>query len=155
MDTRWIKLTKWIWEMAPWGVGFYASTTALAGIFCGEDPCGLKGEGEGAGKMRYLNHSFSPLGEILSFCLSKIKYPNKKTPPTMACGFPALLDKSGGCGTRCAQTVLAENSWFVCVARHGSRGFLRSIRFGYLVCLAEQWTVYEKCWGISPSQSNA
>ena len=26
----------------------------------------------------------------------------------MAYGFPALLDKSGGCGTRCAQTVLAE-----------------------------------------------
>ena len=44
------------------------------------------------------------------------------TPPAMAYGFPALLDKSGGCGTRFAQTVLAENSWLVCAARHGSRG---------------------------------
>ena len=49
------------------------------------------------------------------FCLSKIKYPNKKTPPAKACGFPALLIKSGGCGTRFAQTVLAENSRLDCV----------------------------------------
>ena len=40
----------------------------------------------------------------------------------MTFGSPALLNKSGGCGTRFAQTVLADNSWFVCVARHGIRG---------------------------------
>ena len=36
--------------------------------------------------------------------------------------FPALLVKAGGCGTRFAQTVLAENSRFDCDARRGSRG---------------------------------
>jgi len=51
----------------------------------------------------------------------------------MACGFPVLLNKPGGCGTRPhkpytpqglsgAQTVLAEITQLVCVARHGSRG---------------------------------
>jgi len=45
------------------------------------------------------------------------------TAHAMTFGFPALLNKSGGCGTRFAQTVLAENSWFVSVAQHGNRGF--------------------------------
>ena len=51
------------------------------------------------------------------FCLSKIKYPNKKTPHTTACGYPALLINKGVCGTRAfsAQTVLDENSFIDCV----------------------------------------
>ena len=52
---------------------------------------------------------FFALGESLSFACPKESNQSKR-PPTMAFGFPALLDKSGGCGTRCAQTVLAENS---------------------------------------------
>ena len=59
------------------------------------------------------------------FCLSKIKYPNKKTPHTTAYGVPALLINKGVCGTRAfsAQTVLDENSFIDCVARRGARGF--------------------------------
>jgi len=45
------------------------------------------------------------------------------TAHAMTFGFPALLNKSGGCGTRFAQTVLAENSRLVSVARHGNRGW--------------------------------
>jgi hypothetical protein len=49
------------------------------------------------------------------FCLSKIKYPNKKTPHTTAYGCPALLINKGVCGTRCAQTVLDEIPFIDCV----------------------------------------
>ena len=58
------------------------------------------------------------------FCLSKIKYPNKKTPHTTAFGYPALLINKGVCGTRAfsAQTVLDEIPFIDCVARRGARG---------------------------------
>ena len=56
------------------------------------------------------------------FCLSKIKYPNKKTPHTTGFAFPALLIKQGVCGTRFAQTVLDDNSLLDCVALRGARG---------------------------------
>ena len=49
------------------------------------------------------------------FCLSKIKYPNKKTPHTTAYGYPALLINKGVCGTRYAQTVLDEIPFIDCV----------------------------------------
>jgi hypothetical protein len=39
----------------------------------------------------------------------------EKYTPAKAFGFPVLLIKSGGCGTRFAQTVLAENSRHDCV----------------------------------------
>lgn len=39
------------------------------------------------------------------------------TPSITAFGSPVLLNQSSGCGTRFAQTVLAENSRLTCVAR--------------------------------------
>ena len=66
------------------------------------------------------------------FCLSKIKYPNKKTPHTTGFAFPALLIKQGVCGTRAfsAQTVLDETPFIDCVARRGARG-LKSTPYEY------------------------
>ena len=60
------------------------------------------------------------------FCLSKIKYPNKKTPHTTAYGYPVLLINKGVCGTRAfsTQTVLDENPFIDCVARRGVRGVI-------------------------------
>jgi len=40
--------------------------------------------------------SVSPDWRDTFFCLSKRKYPKKKTPPAMAFGFPALLTIMGG-----------------------------------------------------------
>ena len=57
------------------------------------------------------------------FCLSKIKYPNKKTPHTTAYGYPALLINKGVCGTRYAQTVLDKSPLLIALlgAAQGDR----------------------------------
>jgi hypothetical protein len=68
------------------------------------------GERLGRGAIVKLEPFIFAFRRVTFFCLLKRKSPKKRAPLAMACGFPVLLDKSGGCGTRCAQTVLAENS---------------------------------------------
>jgi hypothetical protein len=58
----------------------------------------------------YLHPPELPGSKLLSFAYSKESNQSKRHPHAMTFGFPALLNKSGGCGTRFAQTVLAENS---------------------------------------------
>jgi len=64
-------------------------------------------------------HSFSPLGDPISFACPKEIGERKRHPVTTAFGFPALLSKQGVCGTRYAQTVLDETPLLTSVARRG------------------------------------
>jgi len=45
------------------------------------------------------------------------KGPKTMFAPSWPCGSPARFANSGGCATRCAQTVLAENPGVGCTAR--------------------------------------
>jgi hypothetical protein len=77
-------------------------------------PAGGRGLGRGASEGKTSNggtgtKSGLPDSKLLSFACSK-ESNQRKEHPTMAYGFPALLKKSGSCGTRVfnPQTVLAE-----------------------------------------------
>jgi hypothetical protein len=58
-----------------------------------------------------------------TFACSKESNQIKEHPAIPAFGLPALLNKSSGCGTRYAQTVLAEIPRFICVARRDKGDF--------------------------------
>ena len=66
-----------------------------------------------------------PTAEILSFASPKESIQRKGdpgyAPSAFGCGFPALLESRGGCGTRFAQTVLADYPAPSCDARRDLR----------------------------------
>ena len=72
-----------------------------------------------------LGREFVPQAEILSFASPKESIQRKGdpgyAPSAFGCGFPALLESRGGCGTRFAQTVLADYPAPSCDARRSSR----------------------------------
>jgi hypothetical protein len=70
---------------------------------------------------RYLGREFVPQAEVLSFASPKESTQRKGDPGYAPCGFPALLEIRGGCGTRFAQTVLADYPAPSCDARRSSR----------------------------------
>ena len=76
----------------------------------------------------------------------------------MAYGFPALLKKSGSCGTRYAQTVLAEIPRLFCAARHGSRGIESQNHPSTVILSAaknpEGWKCLIKGWILRYAQND-
>jgi hypothetical protein len=92
----------------------------------GRGVIGVRVAGQGFGALtRGFGVGVRPTAEILSFASPKESIQRKGdpgyAPSAFGCGFPALLESRGGCGTRFAQTVLADPPAPSCDARRSSR----------------------------------
>ena len=114
-------------------------TTSLQGalvVACGLGcrAMGMRAAGQGFGALtRVFEAGVRPAAEILSFASPKESIQRKGDPGYAPCGFPALLESRGGCGTRFAQTVLADYPAPSCDARRSSR---EPVRGGASFCAA-------------------
>ena len=110
--------------MADLAVGLQGAL--VLGCRPGCEAMGVRVAGQGAGALtRVFGVGVRPTAEILSFASPKESIQRKGDPgyAPFACGygFPALLESRGGCGTRFAQTVLADYPAPSCDARRSSR----------------------------------